>query len=125
MFLILCLPAAIVVSVYIIKLHEKIERLSKEKTKLFDLSSDLADRLIKATARINEVESAVEKGFGVKVRNEVTVIKCEFNKLEMVILLSGVHKLFKDSKSVEDTKVYMTLIDKINSNLPLMKEDVK
>lgn len=74
--------------------------------------------------RCNEAEDAVEKGYGIKVRTETTnKVETDFSKLEMVIIVSGVEKLLKDSKSPQDAEIYINLFKKINALLEVMEEE--
>jgi hypothetical protein len=73
--------------------------------------------------RATELEDSIEKGYGVKIRNEVTVVKTDFTKLEMVTMLAGVHKLAKSSESIDDTKIYIALVEKIQKLIDVMKEN--
>jgi hypothetical protein len=72
--------------------------------------------------RCNALEDSVEHGFGIKVRNEVTKIDCEFSKLEMVMIIAGIEKLIKDSKHIDDTEIYINFFKKLNIQLEMMEE---
>jgi hypothetical protein len=88
---------------------EKIEKLSEDR-------SSLKERVI-------ELEDAIEKGYGVKIRNEVTEVIADFNKLEMVIMFSGVSKLLEGKTTPDDAQIYIDLCKKIQGFLDKMKED--
>jgi len=96
--------------------------VTRQRDCLFDMTAKVSDVSEKFRQRMRHLEDAVKDGFGVTVRNEVTEVQCEFNKLEMVMILAGVHKLLSGSKDPDDMKIYLSLIDKINGVLPKMKE---
>ena len=66
---------------------EKIDKLSQEKATQHE--------------RIIELEDAINGGFNVSIRNEVTEVISEFTKLEMVIILSGISLLLKRTDNPE------------------------
>lgn len=87
----------------------KIEKLSKDR-------SSLKERVI-------ELENAIEKGYGVKIRNEITEVIADFNKLEMVIIYSGISKLLEGKTTPDDAQIYIDLCKKIQGFIDKMKED--
>ena len=106
------------------KAKNEIKQLRGQRDKLFDLVEKESKMVEQFHTALRTLEDAVEKEYGVKVRNETTEVKCEFAKIEMVMFLAGIHKLMNESKNVDDIKIYISLIDKINNILPSMKEEI-
>lgn len=77
----------------------------------------------KQKSRVKEVEDLFEEKNKIKLRTEVTEVKCVFNKLEMAVITAGINKLVKDVKNSDDAKFYFALLDKINDVIGKMKED--
>jgi len=98
----------------------------KQKTniidKYFNQIANLSSEKNNFHERVIELENSIEKSYGVSIRNEVTNVKADFNKLEMVIMLAGVSKLISSSKSIDDVKACVVLNDKIQSFINDMKE---
>jgi len=107
--------------------RHKIKNLKSEydKKSMFLLKTidQISENLNRYRDRTIELEDAREKGYGVKARIETTEIKTDFKKLEWVVMLSGVQKLLNDAKNVEDSKVYIKVIEHIQSFVDKMKEE--
>jgi hypothetical protein len=102
--------------------QKEINSIKAQKDGLFAklvAASTLCDQKHK---RIIDLEDTIENGYGIKVRNEITEVICKFNKLEMVVMLSGISLLISRSPNKDDIKFYFSLIDKITNILPEMKE---
>jgi len=74
-------------------------------------------------SRIKELEDGIQKDFGIKVRQDITNIKTDFSKLEMIIMLSGVNALLSNSKSKDDAVLYIKLFDKLQSYIDKLEDD--
>ena len=92
-------------------LYEKIQYLSDDRKKYYD--------------RVIDLENMKGDAFQVKLRNEITEVKIDFTKLEIVTILAGVCILLERTKHPDDAKVYIELIDKIKSFIEDMKEGEK
>jgi len=105
------------------KLNEKIGQKTCAIAQLFIMLERVSEERAMYRKRAIDVEDAVEKSFGIAIRKEVTEVKVEFNKVEMVVLLSGIYKLLKGVKSVDDAKFYTNLIERVQSTIDKMPED--
>ena len=72
--------------------------------------------------RAEQLEDGIKKDFNVPVRVIKNVIDAQFTKLEMVIILAGVHKLLQSAKTVEDFEWYISIIKKAQSFIDGMDE---
>jgi hypothetical protein len=73
--------------------------------------------------RCNEVEDAMEKGYGIQVRTEINQkVETDFTKLEMVTIMAGVDKLYTNSKNRDDVEFYIALSKKIEKIVEKMEE---
>jgi len=88
--------------------EKKIQELVEEKRAL--------------TARVKDVEDGVAKEFAIPVRQDITIVKADFDKLEMVTLFSGVMKLINNAKAIDDINFYTKLINKIQGLIDQMKD---
>ena len=93
--------------------------------KLFVQISDLSQDQNEYYKRVIQLENAIEKSFGVTVRQEITKINTDFTKVEWVVLLSGIYKLLDGAKVPEDAKIYLEIIDKVQSFMEHLKEEVE
>ena len=105
-----------------------IERLKQKKKAIDNLYAQIesmssAHGLDKM--RVIELEDAIEKGFGVKVRREVTEVITDFTKLEWVVILSGVDKLIQLAKFPDDVRIYLQILDKIQAFIDHLKEEAE
>lgn len=90
------------------QLYKNIESLSNDK--------DLMEE------RIKYLEDIKGEAFQVKLRQEVVNVNVDFTKLEMVLIISGIHVLLKKTDDPDDAKEYIKLIEKINGFIGNMKE---
>jgi predicted transcriptional regulator len=72
--------------------------------------------------RCKELEDAIEKEYGVKVRNEVTEVIVDFDKTELAVINMAICKFMERQLSTDDTKFYLDLRIKIEGLLNQMKE---
>ena len=93
---------------YVDSLYKEIETLSKEKVEFHD--------------RVMDLENIKGEAFQVKLRNEITEVKVEFTKIEIVTIFAGVSILLERTKNPDDAKIYIALIEKINGFIGDMKE---
>jgi predicted Holliday junction resolvase-like endonuclease len=115
----LCVLIAIVILMYLrtIKLYREMEFMDKEVSEMQKNSDEWHKRC-------NEVEDAMEKGYGIKIRTEIAQkIETEFSKFEMVVIVLGIEKLLKDSKNPQDAEIYVNLFKKANALLGVMEEE--
>lgn len=90
-------------------LYEKIEMLTDEKLYYKD--------------RVDDLEKAIETGFGISVRKNVTIVNTDLLKFDYVIMLAGINKLIKDNpEKIDDIKYYIELMEKIQAILDKMPE---
>lgn len=73
--------------------------------------------------RAVEIEDAIEKEFGIKIRQEITEVITEFSKLEMVLIYAGIVKLIKGDIQPDETRLCIDLLDKIQLYIDDMKEE--
>lgn len=73
-------------------------------------------------ARCIELENGVEKGFGIKVRTEVTEVNVAFTAMELSVLHIAICKLMERPLVTEDVEYYLTLRKKIEDLLNIVKE---
>ena len=73
--------------------------------------------------RVIDLEDGIKSEFGVQVRQEVTMVKTHFTKLEWVVMLSGVDKLLRSNKSPDDVRIYLKILDKIYEFIDHLKEE--
>jgi hypothetical protein len=93
---------------YRVKMENMVRELSNEK--------DVFKK------RVFDLEDAIQKEYGVKIRNEVTEVHCDFDKLEMVIFLAGIYQLIDRSGEIEDKEHYIKLYKKVQSFVDKMEE---
>jgi hypothetical protein len=104
-------------------LKEQITQKDNTIDKSFIIAENLTKNIEKQKVWMTEMERTIEQGYGIKIRQEVINVTCDYTKLETVILYSGVHKLLKDSKNVEDSKILIKLIERMEKIMPDMKEE--
>jgi len=104
---------------------EKLEQVNKSVRSLYEKIQYLSDDRKKYYDRVIELENMKGDAFQVKLRNEITEVKIDFTKLEIVTILAGVCILLERTKHPDDAKVYIELIDKIKSFIEDMKEGEK
>lgn len=110
--------------IYIVFLYRIIAKLKTEIKYAHGETSEISKDCEEWKKRCSEVEDAVEKGYGIKVRTEIKpTIDTEFTKLEMVVLTAGVEKLIKSTQNVPDAEIYIKLFKKINALLEVMEEE--
>lgn len=78
--------------------------------------------LDKYKKRCHELEDSIEKGYGVKVRNEVTEVKVDFTKMEVAIISEAVRNDSGRDMSIDNMEFYLNLRKKIAQLLEDMKE---
>jgi hypothetical protein len=73
--------------------------------------------------RVVELEDGIEKGTGVRLRNEITKVEITFTDSEMAVMMSGVFKLIPDkAHSIADIKFYIELIEKLQEAIKKVAE---
>jgi len=109
------------------KKYRQLKKLIKSKNTTINCLYDKLDKIsFENNSLINRVkylEDIKSDAFQVKLRNEIVQINIDFTKLEMVIILAGVSELLKKTKNLEDAKIYISLIEKINGFINNMKEE--
>lgn len=126
-FLLLCSSIVFMIMEYKhYKLKKELKKHERERTnhitKLFQMLEKIGDERNAFKERVVELENAIEGQYGVSVRREVTVVKADFTKLEMVIMFAGVDKLLKNPKSADDAEFYVKLLKKIQPIIDKMEE---
>lgn len=104
------------------ELHENVEQKRETISKLFQMLEETGKKRLYYRERTIELEDAIEQGYGVKIRKEITVVNTEFTKLEMVVMFAGVNKLLTSPKTADDAEIYLNLIKKIQPIMDLMEE---
>ena len=94
---------------------KKIEILNKQIEDLLALNLTLK-------TRVKELEDAIDKEYGVKVRNEVTEVKVDFDKTELAVLLAAICKLMTERLNTDDLKYYLDLRIKLENTIDQMKD---
>jgi hypothetical protein len=103
-------------------LNETREGWKKESEELSKELKILKEEKDKAVERVNDVETKVEQEFGVPIRQVTVLVDTEFTKVEMVTMMSGVHKLLNSGKNIDDLEFYVALIKKMQKLLDQMPE---
>lgn len=104
------------------KLNVEVGQKDDSIARLFEMIESISGERTMYRTRALQVEDAIEKGYGVTIRKEVTKIIVDFNKLEMVVFLAGVNKLLKNSSNVGDAEFYINLIKRLQSIIDKMEE---
>jgi len=107
-----------------------LQRLTYEKTiAQYEKNTNALQQMVSAEStskvhfrnRVNELEASIQKGTGVKLRVDQTVIKTQFNKEEMATILYSVQADTKNhTNNLEDLKYFVALIEKIQSYVKKM-----
>jgi hypothetical protein len=84
----------------------KEQSLAKQAIENKDVITALSKRLI-------EVEDAIAKNIGVKVRIVNNVTMSKFTKLELCIISAALQKMSQTTKTMDDTKFVMDLYNKV------------
>lgn len=103
-------------------LKKRLSQRIKSITHLFKEIEEISRKRISEHKRVRELEDAINGAFNVSIRKEVTEVKSEFTKLEMVIMISGVSLLLERTNNTDDAQHYIDLINKIEKYLKDMKE---
>lgn len=129
---IIMLCCIIILAIFLIIEHKKCkellvkaEQVNKRVNSLYKKIQYLSDDRKKYYDRVIDLENMKGDAFQVKLRNEITEVKIDFTKLEIVTILAGVCILLERTKYPDDAKVYIELIDKIKSFIEDMKEGEK
>ena len=129
---IIMLCCIIILAIFLIIEHKKCkellvkaEQVNKRVNSLYKKIQYLSDDRKKYYDRVIDLENMKGDAFQVKLRNEITEVKIDFTKLEIVTILAGVCTLLERTKYPDDAKVYIELIDKIKSFIEDMKEGEK
>jgi len=118
------LVAAVVFAVYRdLRFSATIEQQNRAITNLYAQIETISAERMQYYNRIIDLENGIETEFGVKVRQEVTVVKTHFTKLEWVVMLSGVDKLLRSAKTPDDARVLLQILDKIREFMDHLKEE--
>jgi len=122
----------IILAIFLIIEHKKCkellvkaEQVNKRVNSLYKKIQYLSDDRKKYYDRVIDLENMKGDAFQVKLRNEITEVKIDFTKLEIVTILAGVCILLERTKHPDDAKAYIELIDKIKSFIGDMKEGEK
>lgn len=102
----------IILAGYMVKFEANVEKKEKE---VIDLKAELFVTNVKCKEykdRVIDLEDSIKNGYAVKVRKEVTVVKTQFTKEELFIILKSLSEAVRISDSVEDAKVIIDLYDK-------------
>jgi hypothetical protein len=102
----------------IIVLEGKLDRQIDENHILKDEAKMYKDRMI-------AVEDAIKNERGISIRNEVIKIDLPFNKLDFVILYSGVCKLLKDSGVLADSEAYIKILKSLQEIIDKLPEPIE
>jgi len=122
--IIICVLISILYGVMYNYLYSRrLKKIKLNHQKSVDILYEKLDKESGYKARAFELEDKFEDAYQVKIRNEVTVVNTDFSKIELVIFLSGVHKLMNNSKTIEDSKIYIALLEKLQKFIDLIKED--
>lgn len=105
------------------KLNEDVDQKTGSVAQLFEMIESISSERTMYRSRTIKLEDAVEKGYGVPIRREVTKIVVDFSKLELVVFLAGVHKLLKASTTIPDAEFYVNLTKRLQSTLDKMPDD--
>lgn len=90
---------------------------------LFDMVERLSGEKLVLKERVLKLENAIESGFGVTVRKDITLVNTNLLKMDFVIILAGIHKLLKaNPENIEDVKYYIDLIERVQVILNKMPE---
>lgn len=117
----------ILIIFFLSKIESSLSHIDKKNKKINLLYNKIESqsydfKLIKD--RVVELEDEKGDAFQVKLRTEIKNINVDFTKLEMVVILAGLDLLIRRSKNQDDAKIYIKLIDKINSFISDIKEDL-
>jgi len=107
------------------KLNEDVGQKSGSIAQLFEMIESISNERTMYRSRAIQVEDSIEKGYGIAVRKEVTKIIVDFNKLELVVFLAGIHKLLKNAPTVDDSEFYVNLIKRLQSTVDKMPDEEK
>lgn len=96
-----------------------------EWSKAVDLNKVIGDEMKIYKSRMVDIEDAIKKERGISIRNEVIKIDLPFNKLDFVILYSGVCKLLKDSGVLADSEAYIKILKSLQETIDKLPEPVE
>lgn len=103
----------------------EIEFYRSELSKSADINHVLKDEVRIYKERMLAVEDAIKNERGISIRNEVVKIDAPFNKLDFVILYSGVCKLLKDSGVLADSEAYIKILKSLQDIIDKLPEPVE
>lgn len=105
------------------QLTESNEQKSLGTSTLFGMLEKLTKEKAYYKERTENLENSIETGFGLSVRNDITIVNTDLLKLDYVIMLTGVMRLVKDGHNkIEDTEYYIGLTKRIQAILDKMPE---
>lgn len=105
------------------ELTESNEQKSLSISTLFGMLEAITSKKAYYKKRVEDLESSIKTGFGLSVRNDITIVNTDLLKLDFVIMLAGVMKMIKDNPNqIEDAEYYISLTKRIQAILDKMPE---
>lgn len=104
------------------KRFKVLEDNEKEIWSLQRKNKDLEGELEVMKDRVRSVEDAYQEKTGLNIRVETTKVFAKFDKIEMITMMSGLHKLMKSSESTGDITYYTDLIKKLQGFIDHMED---
>lgn len=104
------------------ELKEGKRNYEKAYIEVLNERDSLKDELALLTVRVHQLEDHDQDAFQVPMRQVQTIVQSDFNKFEMVLMQSGILRLAKDSKTMDDMEILITLGRKIAGLLDQMPD---
>jgi hypothetical protein len=104
-------------------LEEGKKNYEKAYMEVLNERDKLKDELALANVRMTQLEDHDQEAFQVPMRHVQTLVQSDFNKFELVLMQSGVIRLAKDAKTLDDMEILMKLARKIMVLLDQMPDE--
>ncbi len=74
--------------------------------------------------RVREIEDGISERYGVTIRQEKTIVKVEFSRLELTCFMRGLLLLSNNAKVMEDIGEYFAMYKKIEKMISNVEKEV-
>jgi len=105
------------------ELNDTIDQKNRSTKITFKTIADISDRKNETMKDLRDLEDSINTSHGIKIRQDITNVRIDFSKVELVFIGAGIAKLLKETADPFDAEYYINLLKKISNILPDMKEE--
>lgn len=112
-FSIIMTTAVIALIILVKVMYYKISSVTVAKEKVDEISISLAESLREKNKRVEELNEALEHGYGIKAETKVVEVKFDLDDGEKEVLLNGLMLMISNEGTVDGSRYLLDVYDKV------------